>query len=45
MVNPPVIVTVEDVMNEPEYVKPLTKAQKARKAKNKVAKASRKKNR
>lgn len=41
----PVPVTVEDVLNEPEYIKPLTNTQKARKAKNKVAKASRKKNR
>lgn len=41
----PVIVTVDDVLNEPKYVTPLTKTQKARKAKNKVAKQSRKKNR
>jgi hypothetical protein len=41
----PVIVTVDDVLNTPEYVTPLTNKQKARKAKNKVAKASRKKNR
>ena len=45
MVNPPVIVSVDDVMNEPDYVKSLTREQKARKAKNKVAKQSRKKNR
>lgn len=43
--NEPVIVSVDDVLNEPEYVKPLTKAQRTRKAKNKVAKQSRKKNR
>lgn len=43
--NEPVIVTVDDVLNEPVYVKPLTKVQRTRKAKNKVAKQSRKKNR
>lgn len=43
--NEPVIVTVDDVMNEPEYKKPLTNKQKAVRRKNKVAKQSRKKNR
>lgn len=46
--NDPVPVTVEDVEKiDPHHTEkaPLTKAQKARKAKNKVAKQSRKKNR
>lgn len=46
--NDPVPVTVEEVMKidpNAKFVPPLTKAQKARKAKNKVAKQSRKKNR
>lgn len=45
MVNPPVIVDAEEVAAMSKYVKPLTKEQKSRKAKNKVAKQSRKKNR
>lgn len=46
--NDPVPVTVDEVMKiDPNFKEstPLTKAQKARKAKNKVAKQSRKKNR
>lgn len=41
----PVPVTVEEVLNEPEYKTPLTNKQKALRKKNKLAKASRKKNR